>query len=227
MALDPAWVAFVQRWERLPEGERKAEWDALSADQRRYFLDTQQQLAAQPPQVAAQPLQVAPRTKRPAWHYLAGGCGCLGLGFLALSLFVIIPNPVANRLEERGRTAREKNEAAQAAEQSRADESLPVVQAWELIASYETNEISADRTFKGKVFLVQGRVSTVGKDLMDNMYVSLEGNDDTFRQVQCFFADDQEDELTEIGQGSWVTLRGKVDQLMGNVHLSDCRVMRR
>jgi hypothetical protein len=46
----------------------------------------------------------------------------------------------------------------------------------ELYSAYNSNEVAADEQYKDKQVKVTGEVESIGKDLMDTMYVSLKGD---------------------------------------------------
>lgn len=59
------------------------------------------------------------------------------------------------------------------------------VEAHRLYQDYEDNEVAADQKYKNNVLIVTGKVSTIGKDFTDEIYVALIGDDSGFGQVQC------------------------------------------
>jgi hypothetical protein len=93
------------------------------------------------------------------------------------------------------------------------------ISAKDLTATYEANEVNADNNLKGKTFYVTGTVSDIKKDIMDDIYVTLEGNE-MFRQVQCYF--DDKETAGKLQKGMKVTFKGKCDGLMMNVLMKDC-----
>jgi hypothetical protein len=93
------------------------------------------------------------------------------------------------------------------------------VKAPNLVATYEANEITADETFKDKTFYVEGVVTDIKKDMLNNMYVILKGGQG-FRDVQCFF--DDKDIATQLQKGMNITFKGKCDGLMVNVIMKQC-----
>jgi hypothetical protein len=95
------------------------------------------------------------------------------------------------------------------------------VTAKDLTASYEANEVNADETYKGKMFYVSGIVTDIKKDMLGDIYVTLEG-DQTFRQVQCYF--DNKETASKLSKGMNVTFKGKCDGLMMNVLMKDCEL---
>ena len=109
-----------------------------------------------------------------------------------------------------------ENEKAKVAYKEREDQTI---KAPNLTASYEENEVKADENFKGKTFFVEGTVRDIKKDIMDDIYVVLEG-DQMFRDVQCFF--DDKNTASQLQKGMRVTFQGKCDGLMMNVLMKNC-----
>ncbi|RYE04887.1 MAG: hypothetical protein EOP33_08245 [Rickettsiaceae bacterium] len=114
--------------------------------------------------------------------------------------------------------AKYKAQAEQEAKE-RADQTIGARQ---LVDLYQENEVKADKDFKGKTFYVQGTVSEIKKDVMDDIYVTLEG-DGMLREVQCYF--DNEDIAADFKKGQRVTFKGKCDGLMMNVLMKDCTLV--
>ncbi len=101
----------------------------------------------------------------------------------------------------------------------------------DLIQDYTANEVAADQKYKGKTVEVTGKVTGVKKDLLDKIYVTLQGEEDwpphrqkrlTFVSVQCFFADKYTKEAAALSNGEWVKIRGRCDGKLGNVLLKNC-----
>jgi hypothetical protein len=88
-----------------------------------------------------------------------------------------------------------------------------------LTASYEENEVKADENFKGKTFFVEGTVLEIKKDIMDEIYVILQG-DKMFRNVQCYF--DDTSTASQLQKGMRVTFKGTCNGLMMNVLIKNC-----
>lgn len=93
--------------------------------------------------------------------------------------------------------------------------------ATELFAAFDANKVAADAQYEGKILEVSGTVDSIGKDIMDSMYVALESGNPILG-VQCFFADSHQDTLSSLSKGQNVTIRGKCDGSMGNVILRGC-----
>jgi len=114
---------------------------------------------------------------------------------------------------------KQKDSIAQKEVQTRRENTLTSGQ---LIAAYSKNEVAADKSFKGASFYVTGYVEHVGKDIMDNSYVTLKSNDG-IRSVQCFV--DDLDALAKIQEDQKITVYGKCDGLMMNVLMKDCKLV--
>lgn len=93
------------------------------------------------------------------------------------------------------------------------------ISADDLSARYEENEVAADRAYKGRRVAVSGTIDRVGKDILNTMYVVLEGSR---LDVQCMFGDEYETALANLSKGQRVTLVGEVQGKMMNVILRDC-----
>lgn len=88
-----------------------------------------------------------------------------------------------------------------------------------IVYNYIKNEVRADEIFKDKEFFVTGKVENLGKDMMGNIYVSLESND-PIRKTQCFT--DDADFVAKLNKGDKVTFLGTCDGLMMNVIMKKC-----
>lgn len=92
---------------------------------------------------------------------------------------------------------------------------------------YDSNEVAADNKYKGKTIRITGRVDSVGKDLVNSMYVTLKHPDQwAIRNVQFFFDKSHADELASLSKGQQVTIQGTVDGLMMNVLVKKCWVVK-
>jgi hypothetical protein len=103
---------------------------------------------------------------------------------------------------------------------------LPTIRlgAGDLIAAYETNEIAADQRYKHRTLLVTGTISRIGKDILNQMYVSLQSSedDDGFVKVQCFFDQSAASTLAALRPGQQVCVRGRCDGKFGMILLKQC-----
>lgn len=95
------------------------------------------------------------------------------------------------------------------------------ISAPQLYAEYEENGVAADQNYKGKVLRVTGIVNSIDKDIMDNIYVALQGND-IIGDVQCFFSDDNANKAAQLKKGQKITVIGKCDGKMMNIMMKGC-----
>lgn len=96
------------------------------------------------------------------------------------------------------------------------------ITAGDIVSSYEANEVSADENFKGKKFYVEGYIDNIGKDILDDIYVTLEAGNG-IRSVQCYI--DDKDRVKNLQKGQKITVFGKCDGLMMNVLMKNCKLV--
>jgi hypothetical protein len=102
-----------------------------------------------------------------------------------------------------------------------------VVTTAQITEAYADNQVSADQTYKGNLIEVSGAVSSIGKDLFNNPYVTLAStNPSDAYQVQCSFDQSQEDALANLVKGENITLEGTGNGLaIVNVELTHCSIV--
>ncbi len=93
-----------------------------------------------------------------------------------------------------------------------------------LLGEYSDNEVRADVRYKQHWIRTSGIVGEVKKDITDSPYVTI-GNGSEFQipVVQCLLADDQVTRAASFSKGDRVKIVGRVDGLMMNVIMRDCR----
>ena len=70
-----------------------------------------------------------------------------------------------------------------------------------------------------------GTVETIGKDIVDSMYVTLTGNGEmSFPSIQCMFADEHKSELASLRKGQHVRVVGMCRGKFGNILLRECSI---
>src|ERR1019366_3806385 len=93
--------------------------------------------------------------------------------------------------------------------QANPDATPIAVNATQITQAYSDNQVSADQTYKGQLIEVSGAVSSIGKDLFNNPYVTLAStNPSNAYQVQCSFDQSQEDTLANLVKGENIMLEG-------------------
>lgn len=81
----------------------------------------------------------------------------------------------------------------------------------ELIDAYKENQVKCKQDYDGKDLKVTGTVTSVGTDILDDVYVCL-GHDSelTFVGIQCYAKDENtENEIAELKEGDVITVVGK------------------
>lgn len=102
-------------------------------------------------------------------------------------------------------------------------EKIEEISALDLANFYSENEVAADKYYKGKKLIVSGTIADIGKDILDNAYITLRANSEGFRDVQCSFKD--QNVVAELRKGQQVRVKGKCDGLMMNVQLDRCELV--
>ena len=149
---------------------------------------------------------------RRSYRWTAARVGCAVAAVLALAIYV------AFQVADRKPRPRPKPTSV------RAQKETVQVDAVTLGAAYAANEIAADQKYKGRQLVVSGTVNAIRRDVLDSMYVTLAGSPRSFREVQCFFSDQQGAQLAQLSVGQWLTVTGRCDGLFGNVLIRDCRL---
>lgn len=95
------------------------------------------------------------------------------------------------------------------------------VTANELYKAYDSNEVKADNTYKGKDLEIAGTISDIGKDILDDIYITIE-TDDIIFSIQCYFTEEYESKVADLEKGQKITIQGVCDGKLGNVLIKDC-----
>lgn len=106
--------------------------------------------------------------------------------------------------------------------------SLDVISAPDLINAYLENELKAEKAYQGKLILVQGNIDSLGKDILDDVYISLsDGEKYSLNSVRCTITDEEEiDKAAELSKGDEIYIVGVVDDyLMLSVNLEKCYIV--
>jgi hypothetical protein len=119
----------------------------------------------------------------------------------------------------------EKLGSTSAKEQIERLSNLPdfVITAPALAKAYEDNEVAADEKFKGKVIQITAKIENIGKDIIDEPYITFsDGKQYSFRGIQCYFSKNEQSKIGSLKKGQTVTVQGICDGLMMNVGLKNC-----
>ena len=97
------------------------------------------------------------------------------------------------------------------------------ITASDLAQEYKANEVSADEKFKNKKVAVSGTVEQIGKDILDNPYISFSG--EFLQSVTCYFSKDDIKTISQISKGDKITIIGECTGLtLTNVVIQDCKI---
>lgn len=161
-------------------------------------------------------MENAPNTTKQSWfkrHKILSTIGGVILLFVILS--AIGGNP---DVQESVQTAEVDRDEAQVATLS--------VSAVELSEAYDANTVAADSEYKDKIVEINGVVDTIGKDILDDPYITLEGRINSLFGVQCMFSKGSQEQLATISSGQEITLKGRVSgELIGNVLVKGCSIV--
>lgn len=100
-----------------------------------------------------------------------------------------------------------------------------VVTAVKLSEDYKANEVAADAKYKDNPVKVSGIIYSISKDILDNPFVSLQGDQYGVNNVHCTFPRNDEPELAKISKGQQITLQGSVSGKMMDVIVNDCQIV--
>ncbi len=93
----------------------------------------------------------------------------------------------------------------------------------DILSAYKNNEVGADNEYKGQVIQVTGRIDSIGKDILDNMYVTLgTGSKYEIPRIQAFFDDSASASLGRLKKGDRLTVVCRISGLMMNVLAKEC-----
>lgn len=102
------------------------------------------------------------------------------------------------------------------------ESAVPVVTAIALVQEYHANEVGADRSYRGRVIEVTGRVESVRRDALDRPFVMLYTGR-VLQGVQCVFPESRAGSIASLRPGDEVTIRGTCTGMtLGSIILKDC-----
>ena len=103
-------------------------------------------------------------------------------------------------------------------------EEVITISAQELYTKYEANEIQADDLYKNKLLEVSGSVDSIGKDILDNPYVTLK-TDAMLGNIQCMLADSEKAKASGLSKGQSISITGRnTGKTILSVLLRDCKL---
>ena len=133
-------------------------------------------------------------------------------------------DPTGNEPAASSTAAEPAEQTAEPAEAPQKEEAAIEVTAKDMLQEYDENEVKADEKYRDKLVTVTGKINDVGKDILDDAYVSVgTGDEYEFTTVQCYFSDEGElEKVGDLKKGEEITLTGTCDGLSMNILLKDC-----
>lgn len=101
------------------------------------------------------------------------------------------------------------------------------IQAEELAAAYDDNEVMVDSKLKGHRIVVFGEILKIGKDGSGLPYVAFHSLSSTVTTVVCLFAESDSEQLASIHSGQMLEVSGVLKGKDGNAVLNECRIVPR
>ncbi len=101
-----------------------------------------------------------------------------------------------------------------------------VVEALELIKEYDSNKLSAQDKYTGKIVQTTAYITNISNDIGGSYYLSLKPNQDEYyfgTSIKCIFKD--KSVLTPLTKGQEVTFVGTMENMsLGIVVMKDCEL---
>jgi len=139
--------------------------------------------------------------------------GFIFLGFIALIILVAIIGPKEPKQSNNNQTTGAENKVEEIS-----------VSAEKLYSDYKNNPVSADNLYKDKLLKINGTISNIGKDILDNPYVIL-SSDDSIGGVQCYFKNQFKEQIATLQKGQRVVLSCKTSgQVILDLLAKECSV---
>lgn len=94
-----------------------------------------------------------------------------------------------------------------------------------LFNKYKANEVAADEVYLGKKIAVTGIIDDIGKDILDDPYISLEVG--YLESVNCYFSESDIKAIAQLSKGQKITILGtcKGMTLTIGVTMSQCKLL--
>lgn len=137
-------------------------------------------------------------------------------GILALLLLFILPGIFSGGSTPSSAPSDSAHQPAAA--------SAEKITATQLYAAYDQNAIAADAAYKDKTLEVSGTIGTIGKDILDDMYVAL-NTSNIIGSVQCMLKDSEFSKAVNLREGQQITVVGRNSGKLVNIILRDCTIL--
>ena len=153
-----------------------------------------------------------------------GTCGLIALGvliaFIALIFFPIIFSGTNSETPQTESTQATTTPTTIATEPPVID-----ISPADLHSAYEENEVAADNQYKGKLVRITGTIDNIGKDILDEVYITIEAGN-TFDSIQCYFENEEQiEKVATLKSGEEITLVGECTGLtITTVMMHNCEI---
>lgn len=139
-------------------------------------------------------------------------------GIIGVFLFIMIVGSLA---EDKPSTSTAPNTAAV----SQPAEPPVEMTAIALYEEFETNEVATQQKYANKRLQVSGTIDTIGTDILESPYVTLQSRNEFISAVQCMFDKSDAGTLVNLKKNQKVVLVGSAPSKLINVVLKDCQVV--
>ncbi len=95
------------------------------------------------------------------------------------------------------------------------------ITAIDLANTYKSNEINADKLYKGRMIELTGNVYDIS-DMLGSQSITIEGQD--YNNVLCFFKPNQKDKLATLAKGQNVSIIGVVEGYSLMTVVKNCEI---
>lgn len=163
-----------------------------------------------------------PNTPNKSRHFATGWRGTLGK--VCIILGIVCAVCILLLLPQVNDSAPTDDSEDHFSESSASASEYIQISARELLNAYNANEVNADNLYGGKLLLVTGTVKNIGKDILDNVYITVsDGAEYELISVQCYFSDAKEiDKVAALSEGQTVNVLGTCDGAIANVVMEGC-----
>jgi cytoskeletal protein RodZ len=95
----------------------------------------------------------------------------------------------------------------------------------ELKQAYESNEVNAEKKYKGKVVIITGKISDI-RTSMGSAVIGVSSQSKAYiDDVSCYFDDNsQDDRIANLSKGQTITIKGTVGSNVVGVSIDDCTI---
>jgi RNA polymerase subunit RPABC4/transcription elongation factor Spt4 len=151
------------------------------------------------------------KNKKPFWQVL--------LIIIGVIVFIsVVANMNNNSTDNTSTTGSAQNEKT--AESQKPIEAITIAPD-DLFAAYDGNEVKADNTYKGKMVRISGKVGDIGKDILDQPYITFARGEWDMVHVQVYFKKNEQAKMAELDKGQQITIVGRCDGKSMNVIIKD------